>query len=343
MLRAAFCVACVAFAALPLASQQLQRVSIGNLKLKNGETINNCTLGYRTFGKLNDDKSNAVLFPTWFSGTTKDLADLVGPNKLIDSNRFYVIAVDALGDGVTTSPSNSADQPHMKFPKFGIRDMVEAEHTLLTQKLSIGHLLAVIGISMGGMQTFQWMVSYPDFMDYAVPIVGSPRLTSYDLLLWTTEEHAIENDPSWDHGEYSETPDSMKTVAGIHALALDSPDYWLEHTPRERFDDAMKTLETRNAASFDANNWVRQLQAMMSLDVSREFGGDMQKAAAAVKAKALIVPSLQDHMVNPHPALDFGKLIHARMLVLDDNCGHLAPGCNTKRIGDAINELLVQQ
>jgi homoserine O-acetyltransferase len=231
----------------------------------------------------------------------------------------------------------------MKFPKFGIRDMVEAEHTLLTQKLSIGHLLAVIGISMGGMQTFQWMVSYPDFMDYAVPIVGSPRLTSYDLLLWTTEEHAIENDPSWDHGEYSETPDSMKTVAGIHALALDSPDYWLEHTPRERFDDAMKTLETRNAASFDANNWVRQLQAMMSLDVSREFGGDMQKAAAAVKAKALIVPSLQDHMVNPHPALDFGKLIHARMLVLDDNCGHLAPGCNTKRIGDAINELLVQQ
>ena len=321
----------------PARSQQSQTAAIGDLKLKNGEVLRNCAIAYRTFGTLNAERSNAVLFPTWFSGTSKDLANEVGPGKLIDPTKFYVIAVDAIGNGLSISPSNSADQPHMHFPKFSIRDMVESQHILLTQKLGIAHLRAVMGISMGGMQTFQWMVSYPDFMKFAVPIVGSPRLTSYDLLLWTAEEHAIESDPSWEHGEYTDTPDSMKTVGAIHALALETPEYWVEHTPRDKFDEAMKAAETIN---FDTNKWLRQLQAMIGLDVSREFGGDMGKAAAAVHAKVLIVPSLQDHMVNPTPALEFAKMIGAQTLELTGDCGHVAPGCNTKRVGEAVNAFL---
>ncbi len=318
-------------------SQQSQSSPIGDLKLKNGELLRNCTITYRMFGTLNADRSNAVLFPTWFSGTSKDLAGMVGPGNLIDSSKFFVIAVDALGNGVSTSPSNSADQPHMQFPKFSIRDMVESQHILLTRQLGISHLHAVMGISMGGMQTFQWMVSYPDFMSFAVPIVGSPRLTSYDLLLWTAEEQAIESDPTWEHGDYSDTPDSMKTVGTIQALALHTPEYWVQHTPRDKFDDAFKTAETINS---DANNWLRQLQAMIGLDVSREFGGDMRKAASAVRAKVLIVPSLQDHMVNPTPAIAFARMIGAQTLELSDDCGHSAPRCNLKRIGEAVNAFL---
>lgn len=329
---------CLCFAALSASAQQMQSVAIGDLKLRNGQVIRNCSISFRTFGMLNADKSNAILFPTWFGGTSKDLAELIGPGKMMDSADFYVIAVDAIGNGVSTSPSNSSAQPHMQFPKFGVRDMVESQHILLTQKLGITHLRAVMGISMGGMQTFQWMVSYPDFLDYAIPIVGSPRLTSYDLLLWTAEEHAIENDPSWEHGEYTEAPDSMKTVAAIHALALQTPQYWVEHTPREKFDDAFKNVEART--NQDTNNWLRQLQAMIGLDVSRDFGGDLSKAAAAAKAKVLVVANTQDHMVNATPALDFARIIGAQTLVLTDNCGHASTGCNTKRIGDAIHAFL---
>ena len=324
-------------------AQEQQIASIGDLHLQNGQTIRDCKVGYRTFGHLNAQRSNAVLFPTWFSGTTKDLVELVGPGKFIDADKYYVIAVDALGDGVSTSPSNSATQPHMRFPRFSIRDMVESQHELLTKSLGIQHLHAVMGQSMGGMQTFQWMVTYPNFMDIAVPIVGSPRLTSYDLLLWNTEAHAIETDPSWKNGEYTQTPAGMRVVGDIHALALQTPDYWVEHTPRQDFGNALSQSEIKAETGFDCNNWLRQLQAMIDHDILQAFNGDMNKAAQTVHAKLLIVLSRQDHMVNPHPALEFGKLVHAQVLELTDDCGHVSPGCNVARVGAAINEFLGQQ
>ncbi len=324
-------------------AQEPQIASLGDLRLQNGQTIRDCRIGYRTFGRLNAQRSNAVLFPTWFSGTTKDIAALVGPGKFIDSDQYYVIAVDALGDGVSSSPSNSVTQPRMQFPKFSIRDMVESQHELLTKHLGIRHLRVVMGISMGGMQTFQWIAAYSDFMDFAIPIVGSPRLTSYDLLLWNAEAHAIEIDPGWKNGEYAKRPAGMRVVADIHALALQTPDYWVEHTQRKNFDDALKQSEVKTETGFDCNNWLRQLQAMIGHDISETFGGNMSKAAEAVHAKLLVVPSRQDHMVNPHPALDFAKLAHAQVFELTDDCGHVAPGCNMARVGAAINKFLGRQ
>ena len=108
------------------AAQQLQMASVGDLTLVSGEVIRDCRIGYRTFGHLNADKSNVVVFATWFRGTTKDLIDLFGPGKLVDTSKYYVIAVDALGDGVSSSPSNSPSQLHMTFPKIAIRDMVNS-------------------------------------------------------------------------------------------------------------------------------------------------------------------------------------------------------------------------
>lgn len=94
----------------------------------------------------------------------------------------------------------------MRFPKITIRDMVNTQHELLTRVLHIRHVKVVMGISMGGMQTFQWMTAYPDFLDKAVPIVGSPRLAPYDLLHWQAEIDAIETDPAWNGGDYRKNP-----------------------------------------------------------------------------------------------------------------------------------------
>jgi homoserine O-acetyltransferase len=325
-----------ASAQAPAAAGTQQLANLGNLKLQNGEVIRDCRLGYRTFGQLNDDKSNAVLFPTWFTGRTKDLVELIGPGKLVDSTKYFVVAVDALGDGVSCSPSNSQAQPRMKFPQFGIRDMVESEHELLTRVLHLTHLHAVMGISMGGMQTFQWAVAYPDFMDKAIPIVGSPRLAPYDLLLWQTMIDAIEQNPLWKGGDYIQQPVPGE-VEQISQLALSTPEHYNQEMTREKFFASLKKPAEN---TFDANDRIRQAQAMMGLDVSAPFGGSMEKAAAAVKAPMLIIVDAHDHMVTPGPALDFAKLKAAQTLVLQNDCGHLGPGCEQGKVGAAIAEFL---
>ena len=323
--------------------QELRFANLGDFRLQSGQVIHDCRIGYRTFGRLDGAKSNAVLFPTWFTGTTKDLISLVGPGKLVDSSKYFVITVDALGDGVSSSPSNSKVQPHMKFPKLSVRDMVESQHRLATEELHLGHVRAVIGISMGGMQTFQWMVAYPEFMDVAIPIVGSPKLTSYDLLLWQAEVHAIEADAKWNQGDYTAPPEAgMRTVADIHELALETPAYRVKHTAPQDFRRFLESSEDSTMRGFDANNWIRQAQAMMGHDVSQPLGEDMEKAAAAVKARVLVIAGLQDHMVNPQPALAFARLIHAPTLEIDSDCGHLISDCEAPRINAAVAKFLAK-
>jgi homoserine O-acetyltransferase/O-succinyltransferase len=317
---------------------QQQFAALGDFKLESGESIRDCRLGYRTFGQLNSDKSNAVLFPTWFTGTTAQLVPLVGPGKIVDSTKYYVILVDALADGISTSPSNSQSQPHMKFPKIAIRDMVNSQHQMLTQVLHINHLKAVMGISMGGMQTFQWMVSYPDFIDKAVPIVGSPRLAPFDLVLWQSENRAIMTDPAWKNGEYDAQP-ALELLAGFEGLALQTPDKFNQDNTRETLPHWFAETK-KGVAEFDANNHIRQSQAMIAHDVSASFGGSMDRAAAAVKAKVLVVASATDHMVTPGPALEFARLLHADVLELKDNCGHEAPDCEIEKLSPAIASFL---
>ena len=147
---------------------------------KAGEVLRDARIGYRTAGKLNAERSNGILFPTWFTGNTEQLFT-TGAVAPVDTSRFFLIAVDALANGTSSSPSNTDGQAGQAFPMVTIRDMVNSQRRLLTEVLGVRHLHAVMGISMGGMQTFEWITAYPGFMDRAVPIVGSPRLGSYDL------------------------------------------------------------------------------------------------------------------------------------------------------------------
>ncbi len=321
---------------------QQQFASLGDFKLESGKVIRDCRIGYRIFGQLNPQKSNAIVFPTWFSGTTEQLADSFGAGgfeqgKLLDTSKYYVIAMDALGNGVSSSPSNSTLQPRMKFPVFTVRDMVNSQHQVLTQTLHLNHVKAVMGISMGGMQTFQWMVSYPEFMDEAIPIVGTPRPGAYDMLHWNLEVDAIMHDSAWNGGDYKENP--AKVVMGeIGALLLTTPEGYNRVTTREQVDESIAKFKTEPA--FDANNHIRQAQAVMKLDVSDAFGGSMERAAAAVKAKVLVISSLQDHAVTPGEALNFARLLHAQVLELTGDCGHQANGCESGRVNPAVAEFL---
>ncbi len=336
--RLAFLYSAVLLAASAPAQDQ-RFASLGELKLQSGEIIKDCRIGYRTFGTLAADRSNVLLIPTWASGTTEQLAGNVGPGKLADSTKYYVILVDALANGVSSSPSNSVAQPHMKFPKITIRDMVESQHELLTRFLGITHVKAVMGMSMGGMQTFQWVTAYPDFMDKGVPIVGSPRLAPYDMLLWTAQIDAITSNPAWRGGEYQDEPAALADYE-FSSLLLTTPGHFNNTTTREQLFEGLAKARTAKSWGYDANNKIRQAQAMMSLDVAAPFGGSMEECAKTVKPRLLVIVGREDHVVTPGPAMEFAKLAGAKLLVLESDCGHLSNACESEKVVAAVNEFL---
>jgi homoserine O-acetyltransferase len=197
-----------------------------------------------------------------------------------------------------------------------------------------------MGISMGGMQSIEWGVMHPDFVSRIVPIVGSPQLTSNDLLLWTTEIHALETDVAYKNGDYEGRP-LIRSVPDLHWLALTTPAYRASQTSREAFPGWIAAHE--GETNFDWNDWHRQLEAMMVHDVSKPYGS-MDAAAKRVKAKALFVVADQDHMVSPIPARAFAKSMgpSAKLVSLDGPCGHLAPTCEAAKLAQAVQPFLAQ-
>ncbi len=262
-----------------------------------------------------------------------------GPGANIDTAKYFVVAVDALGNGVSSSPSNSQLQPRMKFPQFTVRDMVNSQHQLLTEVLHLHHVKAVFGISMGGMQTFQWIVSYPGFMDKAIPIVGTPRFTPYEILHAQMEIDTIMTDADWNNGNYTDNPGRL-VLGEIAAMILWTPDGF------NRMNDRQKVLDSfaryKSDPMFDANNHIRTEEAVLKLDVSDAFGGSMERAAAVVKAKVLVISATRDQVVIPSEPLAFAKLIQADVLELSGDCGHQAPSCEGEKVRVAIADFLAK-
>jgi homoserine O-acetyltransferase len=321
----------------PAANGQQRYADLGTFVLAGAGEIASCRMGYRTWGALNAERSNAVLIPTWFGGTSRNIQGWVGADKLVDPAKYFVIAVDALGDGVSSSPSNSVSQHGPLFPPFTMRDTVDAEYRLVTETLHLTHLHAVVGISMGGMQTFEWMVHYPGFMDLAIPIIGTPRPTSYDLLVYRNTEYALKNDPAWQAGRYSRPP-PLGLVEALMQLNSSTPAEFVRSHPADKFATEYAGYFTKGILPLDGNDFLAQLEAIIHQNVAE--GGSQEETARRVKAKVFVVAAAQDHLVNPKPALDFAALLGAKTMVLESDCGHKAVSCESAKLYPAVRAFL---
>ncbi|WP_299079771.1 alpha/beta fold hydrolase [uncultured Paraglaciecola sp.] len=301
--------------------------------LENGATIKPCKIGYRTFGKLNENADNAVLIPTWFTGNSADHSYLAAKN-IIDPNRYFVVIVDALGNGVSSSPSNSKTQADGDFPLFNIGDMVDSQYRLLTEVLGVKQLHAVVGLSMGGMQAFEWAVRYPDFMTNTVAVIGTPKLPSFDIALWETRNRLMEL------YRLCECEAALQAVVGVGMLG-DMPGTLAANTQPKGI---APTMENRAKTYFESprQSWdhQRQAQAMIKHNIARNLQNDMQQAAKAIKSKVLIIVGKDDRVVTPAPALAFAKMLKAQTLILDNGCGHGEPWCEADTFAKTVSEFL---
>ena len=315
----AYLAAAALFVSLPASAHTPQQAphqlySEGDLKLESGEVIKDFSISYVTHGTLNANKSNAILMVTAISGNHHRLDFMIGPGKALDPDKYFIICTDAIGNGLTTSPSNSKAQPRMAFPKFAIRDMVESQYRLLKEKLGIDHVVAVVGPSMGGMQTLQWGVSHPDFMDALVAMVPLTRTPGWTVAVLEASRKAIMEDPAWKDGNYDAPPEKGVRLWRdiLNLLAARTPDMYSAQFKNGM--DALPWMEAQETAAmkaFDANDWIYQTWAYEQHDVGTTpgFDGDTAKALASIKAKTLILTGTKD-LLNPEiePA-EMGKNI----------------------------------
>jgi len=313
---------------LILAQHELQLVNIGDFTTTNGRIIEDCKIGYRTVGKLNIDSSNVILWPSWFDGTSENIVKPYNLPKWIDSTRFYIIVVDALTDGISSSPSNTVD-----FPEVTIRDMVNSQYELLVNYLNIDHLYAVLGISMGGMQVFEWMVAYPDFMDKGIPIIGTPKLSSYDIFVWQTQADLI-NEAGVNEDDINL---AMRRVYDVCYMNCFTPSYFIRKVQPEKMNIWRNKKYNH---MMNSKNYLAGLNAMLSHDIYKSVSIDLEDISNVIKADVLIIVSLHDHLVNPASSIAFAKQLDCTLVELTGDCGHIAVWCEANIIKEATSSFL---
>lgn len=308
-----------------------QLYRMGDLKLESGEVIKDFAISYVTQGSLNADKSNAILMTSSIAGNHHRIDFVIGPGKGLDTNDYFIVATDAIGNGLTTSPSNSQTQTGMKFPRFAIRDMVESQRRLLVEEFGIEHLVAVSGASMGGMQSLQWAVSHPDFMDAVIALTPMARSPAWSVVVNETTRKALMADATWNNGDYSIQPEKgwRAWVDVLLILATRDPAGLKAQFPNAL--DVIPWIENWEArwlkAGFDANNWIYQTWAYDRHDVGTTpgFDGDYLQALKSVKAKTLIMTGPLD-LYNPvEEAKEAARYIpDARYVQIPTDQGHFA-------------------
>lgn len=167
-------------------SKDYETYSLGNWELKNGGSIPNAHIAYKTFG---DASSPAIIYPSWYSGLISDNEWLIGEDKTLNPIKYYIIITALFGNSQSSSPSNTPDL--RPWPEVTFYDNVRAQHELVTKKLGVNHARAVLGWSMGAGQTYQWATQYPDFMDLVVPFCGSAKTSLHNQVFLEGVKSAV--------------------------------------------------------------------------------------------------------------------------------------------------------
>ena len=304
---------------------------LGKFEFEGGGTIPNLRMSYVTHGKLSASKDNAILVLHGFGANHHSFDGMIGPGKPLDTDKYFIISPDQLGNTQvgfdhSTSPSNSGMK--MNFPAYNHRDMVKAQHKLVSDGLDIRHLVAVAGISMGAAHSVQYAVSYPNFMDAIVPIVGGAVFGS-ESRLWNTQvQSVIENCGAWQKGNYVQnSTDCAGAAMWTLVNYFFSREWWdANMATQEAFDEFRKGWWGFYVGIQDMRDlyYLSKAFGKSSVAATPGFNGDLAAALKSIKAKTLFVYSPRDMFFLPKYIDEQTKHIaNAKSVAIDSTTGHL--------------------
>ncbi len=303
--------------------------TIRDFKFQSGETLPELRIHYRTLGKPQTDAqgktTNTVLIMHGTTGSGVQFirpefaGELFGKDQPLDATKFFIVLPDGIGHGKSSKPS---DGMHAKFPRYGYRDMIEAQYRLLTEGLGVNHARLVMGTSMGGMHTWLWGELYPDFMDALMPLASLPTQISGRNRGWRRIViDAIRNDPAWNGGEYKTQPPSLRAAAEMLWFMSSNPVLRQKDAPTlAKTDEVLDKFVDGIVKADDANDVLYAVEASHDYDP----GPGLEK----IRAPLLAINSADD-LINP-PELgilehEIKRVPHGRAMVIplsDKTRGH---------------------
>ena len=279
-----------------------QVFELGDLALQGGATLPDARLAYKTYGRLNDDKSNVILYPTSYSAQHGDIDWLIGADRVLDPSRYFIVIPNMFTNGLSSSPSNTVGPNGPGgFPGITVADNVHAQRRLLSEALGIDRLALVYGWSMGGQQAYHWGALYPEAVARICVVCGSARTAPHNQVFLEGVKAALTADAAYRDGWFHEPPvRGLKAMARVYAgWALSQAFYREELWRGLGYGGLEQFLVESWEAQFlrrDANDLLAQIWTWQHADISGNelYGGDLEAALGAIRAKALILPGETD-------------------------------------------------
>jgi homoserine O-acetyltransferase len=306
---------------------------LGDFALRSGATLRQAKLAYKTHGRLNADRSNAILYPTPFPAHHGDIEWPIGPGRALDPDTYFIIVLDQLGNGLSSSPSNTAaPYDRARFPIVTIVDDVAAQHRLATELFGLRTIALVVGWSMGAQQVYQWAVSHSDMVERIAPFCGTAKTMPHNAVFLEGVRAALTADGAWMDGDYQTPPvRGLRAFARVYAGWAFSQPFYKEELYRQlgfgSLPDFLSGFWEQRYARRDPNNLLALLRTWQLNDVGAAAGpgGTLAQALGSIKARATVMAAQTDLYFTPADIEAEARLIPgARFRLIPTIWGHMA-------------------
>jgi homoserine O-acetyltransferase len=322
-LRRVSCVAMfvVSLCAAPAAHAETQIFSLFDFQFEDGSIMPELRIAYETHGALSPARDNAIvlLHDTLADHHAFDAS--IGPGKLFDTNKYFVIAIDAIGGGESTSPGDGKGQD---FPRYTIRDVMAADYALISRGLSLTRVRGIVGRSMGASIGLEWAVHHPEMPRSLVLLAPSARSDANFQVVIDLLTSAVALDPEWAGGRYERNPvEGLRHAGMIYYPWSVSAAYLDAISPATLAQESETTA--KDFAAWDANALVLRYAACRGYGIATAFEGDLDAALGRATMPVLLMSSASDRLIDPAAARRLrAKLSHATYAEIPGDLGHRA-------------------